>query len=124
MNDELEVKNAKITGTMLGKEDHGVMTFYIYLDYGGMSQGFGGYVLDRWIEKEKTRRGSMFGMEAIRRILEVLEIETWEKLPGTPVRVKGNFCKIRAIGNYLKDNWVDLSELGKKYDQYGNTIIE
>ena len=124
MNDELEVKNAKITGTMLGKEDHGVMTFYIYLDYGGMLQGFGGYVLDRWVEKDKTRRGSMFGMEAIRRILEVLEIETWEKLPGTPVRVKGSFSEVRAIGNYLKDSWVDLRELGKQYDQYGNTIIE
>ena len=41
-----EIKNAIITGTYLGIEDHGILTFWLYLDYGGSGQGFGGYQLD------------------------------------------------------------------------------
>ena len=40
-----EIKNAIITGTYLGIEDHGILTFWLYLDYGGSGQGFGGYQL-------------------------------------------------------------------------------
>lgn len=29
------IKNAKIRSTMLGREDHGVMTFMIYIDADG-----------------------------------------------------------------------------------------
>ncbi len=39
----MEIKNAKIEKTTLGFEDHGIMTLFIYLDYGGSGQGFGGY---------------------------------------------------------------------------------
>ena len=28
------IKNARITSTMLGREDHGIMTFIIYIDAG------------------------------------------------------------------------------------------
>ena len=42
----MEIKNAKITGTMLGREDHGIFTFMIYVKFDGCSCGVGGYALD------------------------------------------------------------------------------
>ena len=39
----MEIRNAKITGTMLGREDHGIMTFMVYVDISDSgSCGIGG----------------------------------------------------------------------------------
>ncbi len=111
----IEERNAKIESTNLGTEDHGCMTFYLMLDYGGAGQGFGGYVLDEFDKEAKTRRGTAYGTEAIRRVLETVGVSRWEKLPGTPVRVRAEHDKVHAIGHYLKDKWLDLGELGKEY---------
>lgn len=103
-----EQKNATITGTMLGREDHGIMTCFVYLDYGGVSQGFGGYALDAPVHingEFQGRVGTMFGCEFICRLLETLDVESWEKLPGTPCRVEADNSKVHRIAHYLKDNW-------------------
>lgn len=97
MNDErTEIKNAKITSTSIGSEDRGTFIIYIYLDYGGGGQGFGGYVCT----------GSV-GTEFIRRTLAALEVQSWEKLPGTTVRVRASHCNVHAIGHFMKDQWFD-----------------
>ncbi|WP_423258771.1 hypothetical protein, partial [Escherichia coli] len=72
---EPEVKNAVITGTMLGVEDHGILSCMIYLDYGGAGQGFGGYAFDTPVKKDGIhfeRVGIAWGMEFIRRVLNVV----------------------------------------------------
>ena len=38
------VKNARITKAQITKADHGILTVWVTLDYGGSGQGFGGYV--------------------------------------------------------------------------------
>lgn len=79
--------NAKITGTKLGYEDHGVLTCWIFLDYGGMCQGFGGYCLDNYNqETQKRKHSEMFGI-TIEAILKVCGVDNWEDLPGKYVRV-------------------------------------
>ena len=112
------IKNAKITGTMLGKEDPGIMTCYITLDYGGPIQVFGGYTLDEYDKQKKTRIGTAYGLEFIREILEVLEVDTWEKLKGVPCRVDCEHSRIDGIGHYLEDKWFypkkDLKDFIKK----------
>jgi len=94
----MEIKNAKITGTELGGNERGP-SFWVYVDYGGAGQGFGGYSL-----------GGTFTHYVITGILEALEVDSWEKLKGTPVRVKASHDKVQAIGHYLKDQWFDPSE--------------
>lgn len=91
---ETEIVNAKITSTKLGFDDH--YSFWLYLDYGGSGQGFGGYAL-----------GGKFTDYILRGILETLGVDTWEKLPGTSVRVDRDHGKIYRIGHYLKDDWFD-----------------
>jgi hypothetical protein len=106
--------NAKISGTMLGVEDHGILTCMVHLDYGGAGQGFGGYAFDEWDEKKKERFGVSFGMEAIRRILDVTGVTRWEDLPGTHVRAVAEHMKVHKIGHILEDKWFSFDDLAKE----------
>lgn len=112
-----EEKNATIESTMLGIEDHGCFTFYLHLNYGGGGQGFGGYTLDEPVHdggRFVRRRGTGYGAEAIMQVLRVLKVGSWEKLPGTPCRVRAEHSKVHAIGHYLEDRWLDLSALAEE----------
>lgn len=55
--------NAKIKSTMLGFEDHGIMTCFLQLEQASSGQCFGGYRLDA--PKDKT---SVMGTFWIKRI--------------------------------------------------------
>lgn len=51
----MEIKNAKITSTSLGYEDHGILTFGLCLDIsGGGGVVYGGFALDGY-DKEKKK---------------------------------------------------------------------
>ena len=113
-----EIRNALIEDTMLGIEDHGIATFFLYLDYGDSShQGYGGYGLDEYSEKDKKRHGHAYGMEAIIRVLETVGVCKWEDLRGKYIRVRGGglMSKIEAIGHITKNRWLDLKELASTY---------
>ena len=113
---ESEIKNAKITSTLLGKEDPGPFTACLFLDYGGSTQVFDGYCLDKpKPDKVRERVGSDFGMEFIIRILETLEVEIWERLPGTYCRVVAEDCRVHAIGHIIKNRWFHPEKLAKEY---------
>lgn len=111
---EPEIKNATISSTMLGIEDHGIMTAFIHLDYGGSGQGFGGYGFDSLKvpgDYNSGRIGSVFGCEFIRRVLDVVGVEKWEDLKGKHIRVVSDWGKVYRIGNIIKDKWFDPQEL-------------
>lgn len=102
------IQNAKIESTMLGYEGHGIMTFYLYLDYGGSGQGFGGYALDAYDQRKKKRVGHKSFGEAVAEILRVVGVEKWEDLKGQFVRVEypeGWNQTITGIGHVLEDKW-------------------
>ena len=105
-----EIRNALIKSTMLGMEDHGIMSCMLHLNYGGSGQGFGGYAFDQWDEGLKARVGSPYGMEFIKRIISTVGVETWEKLPGSHIRVEATWGKVIRIGHYLEDKWFNPEE--------------
>ena len=89
--------NAQIQSTMLGIEDHGIMTFMLYLNYNSCGQGFGGYVL----KGDKS-------IEAIRKILETVGVSKWEDLKGKYVRIRKPDTytgTIQSIGHIVEDRW-------------------
>lgn len=93
---ETRIANAVIEDTMLGNEDHGIPTCYLYLSYGdGGRQGFGGYDLRH------------YGIKFLTEVLRISECDQWEKLRGKPVRVKISGGLVRAVGNYLRDVWYE-----------------
>lgn len=114
MNNNIERRNAEIESTMLGFEDHGILTCFLTLNYGGSGQGFGGFVLDSWDEEESRRVGIAYGMESIRQILKVVGVEKWEQLRGQRIRVEMDGSRVHRIGHFLEDKWFDPVELAEK----------
>ena len=117
---ETKIQNAKIESTFLGVEDHGILSFFLHLDYGGICQGFGGYSLDSYDKETEGRKSTAASMELIRAILDTLEVESWEKLPGTFCRAKSDHSKVHAIGHPLKDKWLDIEEFFETRRSEGN----
>lgn len=113
----METKNAKITSTMLGIEDHGIFSFMLHLDYGGSGQGAGGYALDAPIDKDGVflgRVGTASGMSLIIEILKIVGVDKWEDLKGKLIRVKAEQHKVYAVGHYLNDKWLDFEVFWKE----------
>ena len=82
MNKEL----AKVENVFFGIEDHGILTFIIYLDYGGSSQGFGNIGLsyhdrerDMWLDEKGA------GMTMIYNILGFFGVRQFEHIKGKTV---------------------------------------
>lgn len=100
--------NAKIARTMLGVEDHGIMTFMLFVEWPNAGCGFGGYALDRHNPDTKKRNGKGHAYQAIREILSTLGVESWEKLTGTLIRIEDSGGRINKIGHIIEDRWFDI----------------
>ena len=61
----MEILNAKITGTAITMADHGCLTFYIYIEAGGLCGGVGGYCIGKGYLGAKEFLGSCNGLEAM-----------------------------------------------------------
>lgn len=90
------VYNCEIKRTMLGFEDHGIMTCDLTLEGDGWGCAFGGFKMD-----------SPKGMECIKELLKTLKTDTWEQLKGQYIRVvtKGEFGRVVAVGHLIEDRW-------------------
>lgn len=106
------IANAKIVSTMLGPEDHGIMSFFVFVEWPGSGCGLGGYGLDMHDRVTKQRIGSGHAYQAIREILSTVGVATWEKLPGTMVRIEDNGPgrPLTKIGHIMEDRWFDIDE--------------
>ncbi len=110
------IKSAKITA-----EDHGMLTVWLELDYGGCFQGFGGYNLHSISGDFKQCRANVCG-HFVWRVMEVAGVYDWSDVAGKCVRVRredDNFsAKVLAIGHIIKDDWFnpkkDFSEIEMK----------
>ena len=108
-----EIKNAQITSAMLGREDHGIMTFMIFVKFDkGTQCGIGGYALDSYDKNLKKRVFKANSMEAISKILDVVGVDEWNKLNGSYIRIKDNGwgSTIDEIGNLMEDKWFNIKD--------------
>ena len=110
MNEQIEIKNAKITSAEITNGDHGILSAWLGLDYGGTCQGFGGYVLhipNSFTHSTDPEADHNFCGLFIWRVLEIAEVEKWSQLVGKTIRVKCTWTKCKAIVHILKDDWFD-----------------
>lgn len=107
MSDKIE--NAVVKRTQLGIEDHGILSAWVHVGGFGWGQGFGGFALDRYDETRKKRVGAAPAGIFVRRVLETLGVEEWERLTGTPCRVRRDVAlgPINAIGHFTDDKWFE-----------------
>jgi len=116
----LEIKNARIKSTMLGMEDHGIFTAFLYVEGDNWACGFGGYGMDAYAKHLNKRIGHRFGIDFIKGVLETLDVLTWEKLSGTFLRVEteGLGGKIKRVGHPIKEKWFDPDELAEQMKDF------
>ena len=109
----METQNGRITSTMLGIEDHGILTCMVMIEWKGGGCGFGGYAFDH-SDGERTI-GSAFGCEFIRKTLEAVGVDKWEDLKGKYVRVEhgGLGGTILRIGHIVEDRWFNPKDITK-----------
>lgn len=108
-----KIVNGRITSTSLGIQSHGILTLWLYLEWPGGGQGLGGYALDG---PDKDNRGYRpgwgLGLTCIRKILETVGVDEWEKLKGQLVRIKLNgglgSSEPPEIGHIIENRWFDL----------------
>ena len=107
----MEILNAKITGTKLTMEDHGCLSFWIFLEGSGWGVGYGGYCIGHGYQgADEFIAVNGDGLEAMMRIMDVVGVDTWEDLNGKFVRVKTDGRKVDIIGNIMKDKWFNIKE--------------
>lgn len=107
----MEILNAKITGTKLTMEDHGCLSFWIFLEGAGWGVGYGGYCIGHGYQgADEFIAANGDGLEAMMRIMDVVGVDTWEDLNGKYVRVKTDGKKVGIIGNIMKDKWFNIKE--------------
>lgn len=111
-----QIKNAVIDSSVINDGERGLLTCWIFLDYGGSSQGFGGHSL--YLPKSfkhHTCKGDYAG-HFIYRCMEIAGVSSWDKMKGKTVRVKIENGSAVSIGHIVKDDWFNPSEDFKAMD--------
>lgn len=112
----IKIVNARIVKTMLGFEKEiGICTWNITLETSNFYTTFGGYRIDTIDRKTGEICGEAFGLTSLLRMLQALEISTWEELKDKYIRVQLEIdstgaCRLVAVGHLMKDTWFNLRE--------------
>ena len=98
-------KNAVIEYAKITNDDHGMLTIWIGLNYGGSDQGFGGYAL--YLPKSFKHHNKSDGYcgHFIWRVMEIADVSEWRNIIGKTVRVKSDHLHVYSIGHIIKDDW-------------------
>ena len=106
---DVEIKNAVITDASITNDDHGCLSAWLMLDYGGSGQGFGGYAL--YLPKSFTHHSMLsHAGHFIFRCMQIADANEWSKLKGKTIRAKCTHDHVEAIGHIVKDDWFSPSE--------------
>lgn len=114
----METKNAIIKSTSLSIEDHGVLSAWLHLDYGGSGQGFGGYMLAP-LELKRAEATLNFAGIFIARTLQIVGVGKWENLAGKTIRVRIEGGLAREIGHFINDEWFNPREVFERMEATG-----
>lgn len=85
----MKVENAKISSVRIGNFER-YWGAQICVNYNGSGQCV------------------YFPLTKIAYLLYVFDVQFWEDLPGISCRTKHDHAKIFAIGNFIKDKWVEI----------------
>ncbi len=105
-----EERNAIITDATITNDDHGLLSAWLSLDYGGSGQGFGGYALYLPDGFKLRTVGPNYAGHFIWRVLAVAGVTQWSALVGKTIRVRCTPAKVESIGHIVNDDWFNPSD--------------
>lgn len=88
----------------INADDHGLLTAWLMLDFGGYGQGFGGYALYLPHDFKHHELKSVAG-HYIWRVMEIAGVTDWDMLKGKTIRVRIGSTGVEAIGHIVKNDW-------------------
>ena len=105
-----EIKNAVIESASVCLERDTFISLSLCFDYGGSGQcsGISFGVADKNKIVEPNYMAHYIG-----RILNLVGVDSVEKLKGKSVRVDASNSGVFRIGHYLEDKWYDISDIAK-----------
>ena len=115
------ITNAKIDDVRIGFDRGVFLSIWLFLDYGGTHQGYGGYCFnspnpdDKFLS-DRVVEGPEFGI-AVQNIMRTFEVEDFSKLVGQIIRVERIdewSGEVLAVGHALKDKWFSFQKLWPK----------
>jgi hypothetical protein len=98
-----EIENAMIEEVFLGIEDHGIPAININCCMGSTRQGTGCYDIRK-----------MDLAKALVALFTIAGVDSWDKLPGKPIRVKRQDGMIKKLGHFMEDSWMDFKDFYPK----------
>lgn len=106
----IEIRNAVIESARITNDDHGLLSAWLSLDYGGSGQGFGGYCL--YLPKDFTHSNNQknYAGHFIWRVMEIAGVTEWSGLVGKTIRARCEHSKVHAVGHIVKDDWFAPSD--------------
>lgn len=93
---ERRIRNARIESTRMGYDPFGNFHYWIGLTYGDSVQEFGGW---------KLGAGEQTCVLSIANLLKAVEVDAWEDLVGSYVRVESDRACVYAIGHPILEWW-------------------
>jgi hypothetical protein len=81
---ELEKVIARIEGTHLGYEDHGIFSLNVSFTYGSSAQGTGHYCV---CSSKSDAETDVVGIRLVKAIVDACGVSAWEQLKGRTVYV-------------------------------------
>lgn len=106
----MEIKNAIIESVTISKADRNFLDAWLFLDYGGSGQGFGGWVLYLPKDFKHFSEKGDFAGHFLFRCMEIAGVDRWEDIKGKTIRVKAEHSKVHEIGHIVKDDWFNPSK--------------
>ena len=110
-----EILNAKITNVDLSMAIHGSLVLWLTLEGKGWIVDYGGFSIGKGYVGASEFEGLAKGTELIMRVMDVVEVETFQQLKDKYVRVavlpyEG---RIDIIGNIISDKWFNIVDFFK-----------
>ena len=102
---ETQIFNGEIVDTFLGVEDHGILTSYVFVQFGGSHQGYGGYGLD-----------NRYCAAWIKGVCRAVGVDNWKDLKGKYVRIQREDGRIICIGHIVEERWYSHQDTIRETD--------